>query len=257
MIIGEATRSIDPALRQQHPAVPWRQIAGMRNILVHDYFRINHATFSQTVEKHRMRSTKYGLPDRRSSAPALDGHHTNRHASSPALEAAGLAPRLTAPSRHYAASACASCLAARGRPCTGLTAYPGKASHHRHATGRNCLIRVRHRPRTTDAHTTPQLGSASRSGDRRLVRRAVLSHTLGPHQVKRSASVSGGGGGENADIARGTVPANPACGDRAQAFRTTPPRGSHKCRSFPHSTGHLLLIGLCLPQTPTKSGDLG
>lgn len=40
MIIGEAVRAIDPAERSKYPSVPWRQIAGMRNILVHDYFRI-------------------------------------------------------------------------------------------------------------------------------------------------------------------------------------------------------------------------
>ena len=51
MIIGEAVRAIDPALRQKHPAVPWRQIAGMRNILVHDYFRINHEIVWETLEK--------------------------------------------------------------------------------------------------------------------------------------------------------------------------------------------------------------
>ena len=41
MIIGEAVRSIDPATKQKYPSIPWRQIAGMKNILVHDYFRIN------------------------------------------------------------------------------------------------------------------------------------------------------------------------------------------------------------------------
>jgi uncharacterized protein with HEPN domain len=45
MIIGEAVRSIDPAFRQQHPSVPWAQISGMRNLLVHDYFRINERMF--------------------------------------------------------------------------------------------------------------------------------------------------------------------------------------------------------------------
>jgi uncharacterized protein with HEPN domain len=49
MIIGEAVRAIDPALKQKHPAVPWRQIAGMRNILVNDYFRINQAIVWETV----------------------------------------------------------------------------------------------------------------------------------------------------------------------------------------------------------------
>lgn len=52
MIIGEAVRAIDPATKQKYPAIPWRQIAGMRNILVHDYFRINKTIVWQTVEMH-------------------------------------------------------------------------------------------------------------------------------------------------------------------------------------------------------------
>lgn len=52
MIIGEAVRAIDPSVRQQYPAVPWRQIAGMRSILVHDYFRINQAIVWETIENH-------------------------------------------------------------------------------------------------------------------------------------------------------------------------------------------------------------
>ncbi len=52
MIIGEAVRAIDPAVRAKYPSVPWRQIAGMRNILVHDYFRINQEIVWETVEKH-------------------------------------------------------------------------------------------------------------------------------------------------------------------------------------------------------------
>jgi uncharacterized protein with HEPN domain len=52
MIIGEAARAIDPATRQRYPSVPWREILGMRNILVHDYFRINHEIVWETVEKH-------------------------------------------------------------------------------------------------------------------------------------------------------------------------------------------------------------
>ncbi len=32
-IIGEATRSLSPTLREQHPEIPWSKIIGMRNIL--------------------------------------------------------------------------------------------------------------------------------------------------------------------------------------------------------------------------------
>ncbi len=52
LIIGEAVRGIDPAFKQRYPSVPWRQIAGMRNILVHDYFRINQEIVWETIEKH-------------------------------------------------------------------------------------------------------------------------------------------------------------------------------------------------------------
>lgn len=52
MIIGEAVRTIDPAVRQRYPSIPWRQIEGMRNILVHDYFRIHQEIVWETVEKH-------------------------------------------------------------------------------------------------------------------------------------------------------------------------------------------------------------
>ena len=52
MIIGEAVRAIDPVVRAKYPSVPWRQIAGMRDILIHDYFRINQEIVWETVEKH-------------------------------------------------------------------------------------------------------------------------------------------------------------------------------------------------------------
>jgi uncharacterized protein with HEPN domain len=40
-IIGEATRHLSAATKMGHPQVPWRQIEGMRHIMVHDYFSVD------------------------------------------------------------------------------------------------------------------------------------------------------------------------------------------------------------------------
>lgn len=41
IVIGEATKHLSPELRTQHPEVPWRRMAGMRDVLVHNYMGID------------------------------------------------------------------------------------------------------------------------------------------------------------------------------------------------------------------------
>ena len=36
-IIGDATKRLSEAFRGSHPEIPWRQMAEMRDILIHDY----------------------------------------------------------------------------------------------------------------------------------------------------------------------------------------------------------------------------
>ena len=40
-IIGEAARNISDEFQEQHAAIPWSKIIGMRNKIVHDYFEID------------------------------------------------------------------------------------------------------------------------------------------------------------------------------------------------------------------------
>ena len=40
-IIGEATRNISEALKEKYPDIPWKDMAGMRNKLIHHYFGVD------------------------------------------------------------------------------------------------------------------------------------------------------------------------------------------------------------------------
>ena len=43
-IIGEAARMLTDEFKESHPEVEWRNIAGMRNFLVHEYFNVDDET---------------------------------------------------------------------------------------------------------------------------------------------------------------------------------------------------------------------
>ena len=40
-VIGEATKRLSTEFREKYSEVPWRRIAGLRDVLIHDYLRID------------------------------------------------------------------------------------------------------------------------------------------------------------------------------------------------------------------------
>ncbi len=51
-IIGEAVSRLSPALTGRYGSVPWPDIVGLRNILVHEYFGIYWPLVWQTAVDH-------------------------------------------------------------------------------------------------------------------------------------------------------------------------------------------------------------
>lgn len=51
-IIGEATKRLSPELRSQYSDIPWQQMAGLRDVLIHDYLKVNLNLVWQIIEQN-------------------------------------------------------------------------------------------------------------------------------------------------------------------------------------------------------------
>lgn len=50
-IIGEAAKKVPPSVRKRHAKVPWKQMAGMRDKLIHEYFGVNYQVLWKTAQE--------------------------------------------------------------------------------------------------------------------------------------------------------------------------------------------------------------
>jgi len=50
-IIGEATKNLSAEVRNKYPYIPWRSIAGMRDVLIHEYFGVDLKLVFDTATK--------------------------------------------------------------------------------------------------------------------------------------------------------------------------------------------------------------
>ena len=48
-VIGEATKKIPTEIKHKNPRIPWKEMAGMRDKLIHDYFGVDYDIIWQTV----------------------------------------------------------------------------------------------------------------------------------------------------------------------------------------------------------------
>jgi uncharacterized protein with HEPN domain len=69
-VIGEAAAKLPKPLRDRQPSIPWKEMVGMRNILIHDYSVINIGRIWKTVRKD--------LPDLREAVRKMLAHHPSK-----------------------------------------------------------------------------------------------------------------------------------------------------------------------------------
>jgi len=50
-IIGEATKNIPDEVRQRYPKLPWREMAKIRDKLIHGYFVVDHQIVWKVIEE--------------------------------------------------------------------------------------------------------------------------------------------------------------------------------------------------------------
>ena len=52
IVIGEAAVNIPTDIQERHPEIPWRLMSNMRNLIAHEYFRVDREIVWDTVQNN-------------------------------------------------------------------------------------------------------------------------------------------------------------------------------------------------------------
>lgn len=85
-VIGEITHSllkINPEILKEYSDIPWKNIYGMRNIIVHDYFSIDSRMAWNVVEKHLPRLINAIIQIQEDTKEILNGYEEEEGGPTP------------------------------------------------------------------------------------------------------------------------------------------------------------------------------
>lgn len=51
LVIGEATKNLPADIKNRYPAVEWKQVAGLRDVMAHGYYRIDYEVIWEIITR--------------------------------------------------------------------------------------------------------------------------------------------------------------------------------------------------------------
>ncbi len=60
-VVGEATKNVPEEIKEKYPEVEWKEAAGFRDVLIHDYFGIDLEAIWDTIKKNLLSFKKHIL----------------------------------------------------------------------------------------------------------------------------------------------------------------------------------------------------